>query len=294
MTGTTGRAGPTGTTGTVRADDGTELAYRVVGDGPPLLCLPGGPMQDADYLGDLGGLSAHRRLVLLDPRGTGRSGTPADPTSYRCDRLVADVERVREHLGLDRVDVLAHSAGANLAALHATAHPDRVRRLVLVTPSVFALGIDVPEDVRREVALTRRDEPWFADAWAALEAAWAGEGGPDTGDRIAPFLAGRWDEAARAHHAAQRGRRNDEAAAAYGGPGAFDPERTRAALRDLPAPVLVLAGGVDVGAPPAAVAQVADAYGAGRLVVQPGAGHAPWLDDPVAFVTTVEAFLAET
>ncbi|ADG76379.1 alpha/beta hydrolase fold protein [Cellulomonas flavigena DSM 20109] len=278
--------------GTVRADDGTLLAYRVLGDGPALLCLPGGPMQDADYLGDLGGLSAHRRLVLLDPRGTGRSGTPADPTSYRCDRLVGDVERVREHLGLERVDVLAHSAGANLAALHAAAHPDRVGRLVLVTPSVLALGIDVPDDVRRDLARSRRDEPWFADASPALEAAMAGEGDPGTADRIAPFLAGRWDDAARAHHAAQRGRRNDEAAAAYGGAGVFDVDRTRAAVRALPAPVLALAGGVDVAAPPAAVAEVAEAYGRGRLVVQPGAGHAPWLDDPTAFVCAVEGFLA--
>lgn len=36
--------------------DGTELGYRVLGDGPPLVCLPGGPGRAAEYLGDLGGL----------------------------------------------------------------------------------------------------------------------------------------------------------------------------------------------------------------------------------------------
>src|SRR4029450_2944157 len=46
---------------------------------PPLVCLPGGPGRAADYLGDLGGLSAHRQLVLLDNRGTGASATPAAP-----------------------------------------------------------------------------------------------------------------------------------------------------------------------------------------------------------------------
>ena len=40
------------------ADDGTRLAYRQFGDGPPLVCLPGGPMRDAAYLGDLGGLGS--------------------------------------------------------------------------------------------------------------------------------------------------------------------------------------------------------------------------------------------
>ncbi len=92
------------------ADDGTELAYHVMGEGEPLLCLPGGPMRASAYLGDLGGLSRHRQLVLLDLRGTGDSAVPADPSTYRCDRQVPDIEALRRHLGLDHIDVLAHSA----------------------------------------------------------------------------------------------------------------------------------------------------------------------------------------
>src|SRR5213083_797328 len=57
--------------------DGTRLAYRQAGEGDPLICLPGGPMQASAYLGDLGGLSACRWLVLLDLRGTGESAVPA-------------------------------------------------------------------------------------------------------------------------------------------------------------------------------------------------------------------------
>ncbi|HEY3868090.1 MAG TPA: alpha/beta hydrolase, partial [Actinocrinis sp.] len=56
--------------------DGTEIGYRVLGDGPPLVCLPGGPGRAAGYLGDLGGVSASRQLVLLDPRGVGSSADP--------------------------------------------------------------------------------------------------------------------------------------------------------------------------------------------------------------------------
>lgn len=73
-------------------------------------------MQDSIYLGDLGGLSMHCQLVVLDLRGTGQSTIPEDPSSYRCDRIVDDVEALREHLGLPRMDLLAHSAGVNLAA----------------------------------------------------------------------------------------------------------------------------------------------------------------------------------
>ncbi len=92
------------------AHDGTELAYHVFGNGAPVVCLPGGPMQVSVYLGDLGGLSAHR-----------------------CDRLVDDVEALREHLGLERTDLLAHSGGANLAALYACRHPEHVGKLALIS-----------------------------------------------------------------------------------------------------------------------------------------------------------------
>ncbi|MFE1288317.1 alpha/beta fold hydrolase [Streptomyces sp. NPDC058751] len=273
------------------AYDGTELAFGTMGDGPPLVCLPGGPMQDSDYLGNLGGLSAHRRLVLMDPRGTGGSAVPADPASYRCDRLVDDVEALRERLGLDRMDLLAHSAGTNLAVLHAQRHPERVGRLALITPSVFALGIEIAPEVRRATALLRKDEPWFPEAFAALEAIVAGKGDADAFRAIAPFWYSRWDEAARAHRDAEDGHRNQEAAARFSD-GAFDPEATRAALASLESPVLVLAGEVDLNSPPPATARVAALFPHAELVVQPGAGHFPWLDDPARFVMATEAFLA--
>ncbi|MFF7727040.1 alpha/beta fold hydrolase [Streptomyces sp. NPDC008001] len=104
---------------TLTTADGTELAYHVTGEGEPLLCLPGGPMRASAYLGDLGGLPRRRQLVMLDLRGTGDSSVPGDPATYRCDRQVDDVETLRKHLGRDSVDILAHSAGGDLAILYA-------------------------------------------------------------------------------------------------------------------------------------------------------------------------------
>lgn len=269
------------------AHDGTRLAYRVLGDGPTVICLPGGPMSDSRYLGKLGGLSAHRRLVMLDLRGTGGSDEPADPATYRCDRLVDDVEALREHLGLDTVSLLAHSGGTNLAVLYAARFPERVAALTLVTPSVNAVGVEITPETRLATAGLRRDEPWFPAAFAALEAVVTGRATGEDFAAIGPFFYGRWDAAAREHKAAEDGLRNDEAAAVYGSEGAFDPAATRAGLEKLTAPVLVLAGEVDLNSPPKAVAEVAGLFPASDLVVLPGAGHFPWLDDPAAFTAAI-------
>jgi proline iminopeptidase len=256
-----------------------------------LICLPGGPMQDSSYLGELGGLSAHRRLIMVDPRGTGQSAIPEDAASYRCDRLVDDVEALREHLGLDRLDLLAHSAGANLAALYVARHPRRVGKLALIAPSTMAVGITVTGEARRETALLRKDEPWFGAAFAALEAIIAGNATDDSWKAIDPFFYGRWDAAAQAHQAAQDGHRNHEAAAAFGAEGAYDPRATRAALAAFNAPVLLLAGEVDLNTMPSVVAEFAQLFPNAEFVVQPGAGHFPWLDDADRFVATTATFL---
>lgn len=283
----------TPTTTFATADDGARLAANLIGAGPPLLCLPGGPLLDTAYLGDLGGLSSHRRLVLLDPRGRRASDHTDDLTAYRCDRLIADVEAQRRHLGLDAIDLLAHSAGANLAYRYAERHPDRVGRLVLVTPSVFALGIAVPDADRREIAQLRSGESWYPEAAAALASIQGGTATEADWAAITPFTYGRWDEAAQAYDASMEARRNPDAAAAFVADGAFDPPATRAALAALDSPVLVLAGGWDVGNPPRVMAQVADLFPRARLVVQPEAGHFPWVDHPARFRELVTFFLAE-
>ncbi len=274
------------------AYDGTKLAYHVLGEGAPVVCLPGGPMQDSEYLGDLGGLSEHVRLVLLDPRGTGQSATPADPGSYRCDRQVDDVEALREQLGLARMNLLAHSGGTNLAVLYAARHPERIGKLVLVAPSPYAVGLTVTTDDRREVVRLRDGESWFGPASAAFERVNAGQATDGDWAALAPFTYGRWDAAAQANHARGETRRNNEAAGIYGSEGAFHPEATRAALATLGAPVLLLAGEVDVNSPPRVVAELAGLFPNATLATQPGAAHFPWLDDPAAFTSTVTSFLA--
>ncbi|MBO1332955.1 alpha/beta fold hydrolase [Streptomyces sp. VRA16 Mangrove soil] len=272
------------------APDGTGLVCHVRGSGPPLVCLPGGPMRASEYLEDLGGLTDHRTLHVLDLRGTGKSAAPADPATYRCDRQVDDVEALRVRLGLERMDLLGHSAGGNLATLYAARYPERIGRLVLITSTPRPLGLEATPDDRRAAAALRRHEEWFGPAYAEFEKLLAGR--DDAEYLYEAFFYGRWDARARAHAAGAEGQFNEEAAGRYAAEGAFDPPATRAALARLTAPVLLLAGELDGGPRPELVHHAAGFFPRGQVVVQPGAAHFPWLDDAGFFTARVAEFLA--
>jgi pimeloyl-ACP methyl ester carboxylesterase len=271
--------------------DGTEIGYRVLGDGRPLVCLPGGPGRAAEYLGDLGGLDASRRLVLLDPRGVGLSADPTDPATFRVDRLVNDVESLRVHLGLDRMDLLAHSAGAVLATLYAAAYPEHLSRLILVTPGLAAVDVYGTEEQFRAALRRLAAKPWYTVALAALEKIIAGDRSMEAFRASRPLYYGRWDEAAQAHATAGIAERHMAAREGYFADAAFDATSVRAALTKLTAPVLLYAGDLDPMVTPAVVWEAAPLFNDATVVVQPGAAHFPWVDDPAAFAAAIRSFL---
>ncbi|MEV4557129.1 alpha/beta hydrolase [Kitasatospora sp. NPDC049285] len=264
--------------------DGTALHVEELGSGRPLLALPGGPGMDARYLGELGGLTARRRVVRMDPRGCGRSGTPVERASCSFGAQVKDVEAVRERLGWESFDLLGHSAGALTAQRYAAEFPSRVRRLVLVTP-VGRAAREPDEAELAAIRASRADQPWYPEAAAAAARLAAGDG--DAAEllrRMTPLFWGRWDERARA--------------------AAFDPELVPAApwMREafyagagapvpVTMPVLVLAGRLDgmIGTAPSLL--VAHCHPHARLEVMDGAGHRPWVDRPEEFTQLVDEFL---
>ncbi len=275
------------------AADGTLLAFHPVGTGPRLLCVPGGPGRASAYLEDLGGLAEQRTLVLLDGRATGASEVPADPSTLRFDRLAEDVDALREHLGEERIDLLGHSAGAIVAQAYAAAHPDRLRSLLLVTPSDVLQGgtrADVPA-----IRAARSGEPWYP------EAAEAQSGLPDAAPAqrqalvraTRPFLYGRWDERTQAHAASADRQSSRRAELGFGAAGEeVDVPALLGALGRLDVPVLVVGAERDAATGLASVEAVAACFPSAETAVVPRAGHFPWVDEPAAFRAVVEAFLA--
>jgi proline-specific peptidase len=153
--------------------DGRTLSYRREGDGPLLVCHPGGPGFSSRYFGDLAGLGESFTLILLDPRGTGGSDPPADPRAYTTEDYVADLDELRAHLGLERMLLLGHSHGGVVAAAYASAHPERVERLVLA--STIARFAEEQEQEMVRMMETRSGEPWYAEGREAIEREQAGD-----------------------------------------------------------------------------------------------------------------------
>ena len=278
--------------GTFAAADGTRLAYDEVGSGPRLVCLPGGPGRASAYLEDLGGLAESRTLVLLDTRATGHSEVPPDPSSLRFDRLADDVEALRLHLGEDVLDLLGHSAGCLVEQAYAAAHPERIRSLVLVTPTDRLQG-----GTRSDVDAIRAalaDEPWYADAADAVEALLTAPPAQQQSlvRATRPFFYGRWDERTQAHAATADRQSSKRAELGFGAgieqvdvPGILD------RLRALDVPVLVVGGERDALTGVASVHAVAGSFPLAETAVLPRAGHFPWVDEPGAFSAAVSAFL---
>lgn len=103
----------------------------------PVVFLHGGP-----GVPDMAGDAAYfRRLsddgfdvYVYDQLGSGRSTRLPDPTGYGVDRDVADLEAIRNRIGADRMILVGHSYGTDLAARYLARHPDHVARLVLLSP----------------------------------------------------------------------------------------------------------------------------------------------------------------
>jgi proline iminopeptidase len=274
---------------TYTAYDGANLAYNVFGTGTPLLVIPGGPARDAAYLGDLGALATavQRKLVVPDLRGTGASQPDSDPVTHQANRIAADVAGLVDDQRLRPVDLLAHSAGANVALLLAEHRPDLVGRMVLVTPGTRAVGLEAT-DAEWELAVAERSaEPWYAAAREALEAE---DPTPKQELESAAFFYGQWDLRAHEHAASDPLQRNVAATGWFHGD-AYDPERTRTAMQGHAGPVRILLGELDVWPNARGGAELAALFPDATVTTLRGAGHFPWVDDPFVYADAVRLLL---
>jgi pimeloyl-ACP methyl ester carboxylesterase len=256
------------------------------GTGPLLVCHPGGPGFDGSELHDLGGLDATRMLLLIDPRGTGGSD---EAETYLLDDYVADLEELREDLAEKQIDLLGFSHGSLVAAAYAIAHPSRVRRLVL-TVGLAAFTPEMEAEAERVIG-SFAGEPWHTDAVAALAREEAGDYGTSAEaaqmwNAMVPLYFSRWEE--RYRHLVEVELMNPEPIRQFNA----TPFDLRPDLGRIDAETLVITGRDDFICGPAAAHVLADAIPRSELVIVEDAGHMLHLEQPAAYSTAVEAFLA--
>ena len=124
--------------GMLDVGDGNLVYWEICGnsDGKPVLVVHGGPGTGCSVGMRRASDSDRYRIVLFDQRGCGRS-TPhaSDPaTDLSCnttEHLLADMERLREHLGIDRWLLFGGSWGSTLILAYAERYPHRVSEIVI-------------------------------------------------------------------------------------------------------------------------------------------------------------------
>jgi class 3 adenylate cyclase len=163
--------------------DDVNVAYQVLGDGPPDLVLAWGWLQHLDFqwteptvASFLRRLASFSRLIMFDKRGSGLSDPVSGAPTF--EERMDDIRAVMDAVGSDKAALLGFSEGAALAALFAATHPQRATHLILYDSVVVGINIEgAPVDQTwGEQALRVRAT---IDRW--------GEG--DTMEWIAPSLA---------------------------------------------------------------------------------------------------------
>jgi pimeloyl-ACP methyl ester carboxylesterase len=219
--------------------EGVPLYYEVLGDGQPLLLLPGAGQAAVTFVesGFAAELARHFRVVLMDVSGMGRSGrvTEVTPSQWAQDAI-----SVLDALGLERAHLGGSSLGARIAARVAADQPDRVDRLLVDMPITGA-------DEQQERALHAFFADYATNSLAAPARRWHGE---------------RWREAMDLFVATRSSRvfRDHYHAASY--------------IADIRAPTLICRG--DTPNPVHPVSQAADWHAASQrswLWIEPGASN---------------------
>ena len=277
-------------TETFTTPDGLTLSYERRGSGPLLVCHPGGPGGSAAEFRDFAGLDDTFELVLLSPRGSLGSDAAED---YGLASYVADVEALREHLGVEQLDLLGFSHGGSVAMAYAGAFGPRVRRLLLV--DTLAVWGEEAEAAMYRMMQSRRGEPWFADAEKAIEEEQAGEFSSveeliANVQRQAPLYFHRWEGNERAGRELFADFAQSEPLHQFN-TAEFPTLDLREGLRTVEAPALVVVGEDDFICGPACAEAIASALSDVRLVTIPESGHFVYIEQPEAFRTALTDFL---
>jgi pimeloyl-ACP methyl ester carboxylesterase len=263
--------------GSIAAGAGRTLWVETRGKGPDVLLLGGLTDPVESWAFQLDGLSDRYRLIAFDNAGAGRSPLPEEGVPFTSATMADDAVTVLRSVGVDGpVHVAGFSGGAQIAQQLGLHHPDTVRSLVLV--STWA----------------RQDE-YFRTVLDSFR--WLVDAAPSERAALEAFFL--WIYTPRAHADGTVAAIIDEALATPSTQPAdafrrqLDAFTAHYLIDELPriaAPTLVLAGGLDIAAPPRYGKEVADAIPGAVFEVWDEEAHQPFQEVPEAFNARIDDF----
>lgn len=123
--------------------NGLKMYYEIHGRGEPVVLLHGAFMTiTTNWDGWIGELTKTRKVIAIEMQGHGR--TADTRREFSSDHLADDVAALLGHLGIPRADVIGYSMGGGVAMRVAVRHPDRVRKVVVISSPFRRDGV-IPE-----------------------------------------------------------------------------------------------------------------------------------------------------
>jgi pimeloyl-ACP methyl ester carboxylesterase len=268
------------------------LWYRVAGHGP-VLVIQAPEWGPTSFLLQrfLAPLDRNLTVVYFDPRGSGKSSRPAKDTLMSTLDMADDLEAFRSYLGLERIAVLGHSHGAQIAAVFAAKHPDHISHLVLADGGIHKNPTpEIDAEVQKIYDRLAKD-PRYADAVKATR-----EPSPETGEgfsnqfkRMAPLF---WHDVTKAQplEGLSIDPWEQSAFAKSENQATFD---LVADLKKLSAPTLIIEGKDDLIVPNFVQEQLRNSIPHSRIVVFEESGHFPMIEEQEKFTQVVGGFVRE-
>jgi proline iminopeptidase len=266
------------------------LYVDVVGQGPPLVLMHGGPSADLWTMGAFRQFADQYTLVFYDHRCNGRStGTPVSTMTW--ENLTADADALREFLGFESWSVLGHSFGGHVALEYALRYPERVSRLILLDTAADSRWArdNAPQALAErgcnavKVELVRK---WFHGDFKRSEyfpTFFRISGlymyGPGWRPLARELVSGGWRTKMRPEALIFAGRHLMEGWSVTG------------RLGEIHAPTLIMAGREDFVFPPESQWEMAAGIRGSRLVLVDAAGHSPQDEQPSVVMSALQAFL---
>ena len=116
--------------------NGVKHFIEKMGEGEPLVILHGGPGLFHDYLvPHFKNLAQDYQIIFYDQRGCGKTEFPQDTSTINIETYVEDLEAIRNHLKLEKLNLIGHSWGSLLSLNYAKKYPNNLERLILVSPA---------------------------------------------------------------------------------------------------------------------------------------------------------------